>query len=298
MRRIHPLHIARNLVKHPLHQIHELLSPGVRRASLQFSGNRRAQQFLERNVAFCQFLLGIGSGEEVDSSGEKAVLELLCCSSPPPYCVFDVGSNAGQYLSLVLNTLPPEGLAVHCFEPSLYTYGLLEASLDGTKKPGVVLNNMALGADPGEMTLYYDKPGSTGASLTRRNHVVGEFLFDQSERVPVDTIDNYCLRNGVDRIDLLKCDVEGHELDVFHGAEGMLQRGSIGMITFEFGPPNIDTRTYLQDFYYYFESLGMRILRVTPSGYLQPIARYDWSLEQFRCSNFVVLRADEGQDAL
>jgi FkbM family methyltransferase len=292
MRRIHPLHIAKNLVRHPLHQVKELLRPAARIAGLRLSGNRRAQRFLEWNVSFSQFLTGVGSGEEVDSSGEKAVLELLHRSTSPPYCVFDVGSNQGQYLSLVLNALPPEAVTVHCFEPSHYTYRLLEASWNGTNQDGVVLNNLALGANPGEMTLYYNKPGSTGASLTKRNHVVGEFVFDQSERVPVDTIDNYCHRHGVRRIDLLKCDVEGHELDVFRGAEGMLRSGSVRMITFEFGPPNIDTRTYFQDFYYYFEALGMRILRVTPSGYLHPIARYDWSLEQFRCSNFVVLRAN------
>jgi len=237
MRRIHPLHIAQNLVKHPLRQANELLGPTARSVSLWLSGSQRVQRFLEWNISFSQFLTGIGSGEEVDSSGEKAVLELLGRSSPPPYYIFDVGSNQGQYLSLALSALPSEAVTVHCFEPGLYTYRLLETSRDGANQDRVVLNNVALGAAPGEMTLYYDKPGSTGASLTKRNHVAGEFVYDQSERVPVDTIDDYCRRHGVRRIDLLKCDVEGHELDVFHGAEGMLRSGSVGMITFEFGPP-------------------------------------------------------------
>ena len=216
------------------------------------------QQALERQVSSSLKLMGIGTGAGVDSSGEIAVLELLRASFEAPYCVFDVGGNQGQYLNLVLTHLPREGMSVHCFEPGGHTYELLEASLAGIDSSGVALNNIALGATSGEMTLHYNEPGSGLASLTKRR--LGHFgiAFEGSESVAVDTVDEYCSRNGIERIDLLKCDVEGHELDVFSGAGGMFRSGSIRMATFEFGGCNIDTRTYFQDFYYFFEDLGMR----------------------------------------
>ena len=108
----------------------------------------------------------------------------------------------------------------------------------------------------------------------------------------VDTIGDYCSRNGIERIDLLKCDVEGHELDVFAGAGGMFRSGSIGMATFELGGCNIDTRTYFQDFYYFFEDVGMQVLRITPSGFLMPIDSYKEVYEQFTTTNFVALKRD------
>ncbi len=64
------------------------------------------------------------------------------------------------------------------------------------------------------------------------------------------------------------------------------------MATFEFGGCNIDTRTYFQDFYYFFEDVGMRVLRITPSGFLTPIDSYKEVYEQFTTTNFVALKRD------
>ncbi len=111
------------------------------------------------------------------------------------------------------------------------------------------------------------------------------------EEVRLSTIDEYCSSRGIEYIDLLKIDVEGHELDVLHGAGRMFAAGAIGMAAFEFGGCNIDTRTFFIDFYEFFRERGMRVARVAPSGYLYEIAGYTESLEQFRTSNFVCYKA-------
>jgi len=52
---------------------------------------------------------------------------------------------------------------------------------------------------------------------------------------------------------------------------------------------NIDSRTFFQDFFYFFKKYGMsNITRITPTGYLAPIHRYQEVYEQFRTSNFLV----------
>jgi hypothetical protein len=67
----------------------------------------------------------------------------------------------------------------------------------------------------------------------------------------------------------------------------------IRMVSFEFGGCNIDSRTYFQDFYYFFRDHGMKeIFRITPSGYLVPIHDYREIYEQFRTTNFLVLLGD------
>jgi FkbM family methyltransferase len=52
----------------------------------------------------------------------------------------------------------------------------------------------------------------------------------RSIEVETDTIDDFCLRHEIGRIDLLKMDTQGAELLVLEGAERMLADGAIGVI--------------------------------------------------------------------
>jgi hypothetical protein len=45
--------------------------------------------------------------------------------------------------------------------------------------------------------------------------------------VPATTIDRFCAEHGIDQVDIMKVDVQGSELAVFRGAEGMFQRKAI-----------------------------------------------------------------------
>jgi FkbM family methyltransferase len=262
----------------------------LKKAIFKLTGNGPAQRLLERLVIISQFCMGVGSGSGVESSGEKRVLDIIPLKYQPPYCIFDVGSNQGQYLNLVLRIFSDYDLTVHCFEPSSYAFKILEKQVDARNKHKVRLNNVALGKERGETALYYNTPGSGLASLTKRRLDHFGIDFSSSETVRVNTVDNYCQENNIERIQLLKCDVEGHELDVFVGASNMFHKQAIGIVTFEFGGCNIDTRAFFQDFYYFFKDVQMGIYRITPSGYLNPIRSYKEVYEQFRTTNFVAMR--------
>lgn len=264
--------------------LHSALEKAVR-----ISGNRLIQSGLEKTVQTSQYLMGIGSGSAVQFSGEEAIFAILKQTLSPPYCIFDVGANQGQFLGMALRHVAAHGLAIHCFEPGCETFRILRESVRGDDR--VKLTNMALGRECGEGILHFDRAGSGLASLTPRRLEHFGIDFSRSERVAIGTVDSYCAANSVSRIHLLKIDIEGHELDALHGAKRMFDANSIDMVSFEFGGCNIDNRTFFRDFWYFFQGVHMKILRITPSGYLRPIESYKEIHEQFRTTNFIAIPA-------
>ena len=251
------------------------------------AGNKYVQKLLEKNIMFSHYLSGVGSGGGVQSSGEKSVLDFLT-SEREPYCIFDVGANKGQYLNMVFKELQNREFMIHSFEPSKYTFDLLQKNSPESAK--VILNNLGLGKNIGEFTLYSNEQGSGLSSLTKRKLDHFNIDFSESEKIRITTLDNYCFENGIKHIHLLKIDVEGHELDVLNGANKMFAAQSIDVVTFEFGGCNIDTRTFFQDFYYFFKEKKMQLFRITPSGYLFPIRKYKEQYEQFITTNFIATK--------
>lgn len=261
----------------------------LKRFLASLTGGPRAQQLLVRAVNFAQTLRGIGTGADVLESGEGAAFATLAGRAQPPYCIFDVGANHGQFLQLARRHIPLTQMHVHCFEPSATAF----AVLSDCGAHGVTLNKFGLSTESGKARLHFDEPGSGMASLTKRDLAFRGIDFDGSEEVDLDTLDAYCSRNGILGIDLLKIDVEGHELDVMRGGKQLFASRRIGMVLFEFGGTSIDTRTFFRDFWDFFEGVGFDLYRITPSGYSNPIHDYAESEEQFLTMNLLAIRTEQ-----
>ena len=264
------------------------MNPYLNRLFIRLTANRRGQYLLDYWVTFFQSLMGIGAGASVESSGEAGIFLKLREIAKEPLCIFDVGANKGQFINLALRNLEGVKFQIYAFEPAAETYRVLAETVRGFQN--IVLNNFGLSGQSGQLELHYDVEGSGLASLTERRLEHFGISLSQKEVVRLETLDNYCAAQGIARIDLLKIDVEGHELDVLRGGERMFKSDAVGMVSFEFGGCNIDTRTYFQDFYYFFREYGMEISRVTPSGYLVPVNSYKESFEQFRTTNFLAVK--------
>ncbi len=231
--------------------------------------------------------MGIGTGSDVAMSAEGCVFGLLRQEYAAPYCVFDVGANRGDFVDEMLRHIPNKDVSIHCFEPNGESFKLLTTRLTGVE---ATLNHFGLGTTKTDTMLYYNEPGSALASLTKRNLDHLGIAFDRQETVFIDTLDNYCLEHAIERIHLLKLDIEGHELDALAGAAGMFAKDAIDIVQFEFGGTNIDTKTFFRDFWYFFSNNNMKILRITPTAYLFPIKSYREMDEQFRTTNFIAIK--------
>lgn len=113
----------------------------------------------------------------------------------------DVGANVGAYSLRALS----RGMTVYSFEPNPENIKILKRNAEINRLPAVVLE-YALGASEG--TVRMSQNGATSR------------IIDQGIEVPVRTLDGL----GYPRVDLLKVDVEGYELEVFRGAKDTLAR--------------------------------------------------------------------------
>lgn len=249
----------------------------------------RATEYM---ISQLEFGLGIGCGAGASRSGEKVVFDALKFAASGPLTIFDVGAKQGQYATALLGSLKDHSdFQLHCFEPSGKTFKILQENL--AEASNVQLNNFGLADQAKHSTLFMNEEGSGLASLTERklDHI-GIDHGKLSEEVELRTLSDYCQEQQIEAIDLLKIDVEGHELDVINGAMPLLANGAITMVQFEFGGCNIDTRTYFQDFYLLFDSMDLELYRVLPSRCLLRIPKYREKHEKFRTMNYLAVRKD------
>jgi len=243
----------------------------------------------ERLIYKLEHKVGIGSGSEPDQSGETVVLKILKQAAAEPLRIFDVGANQGQFASEVVSYLGDScEYEIHSFEPSPQTFAMfLKKHKDNSS---IVANNLGLGATRQKTSLYLDAQGSGLASLTQRKlHHLGIDHGAITQEIELTTLDEYCSTAGIERIDLLKIDVEGHELDVLAGGSKLLQSGGIRLVQFEFGGCNIDTRTFFKDFFCLFADRGYELFRILPDCRLLPLTQYRELDEKFRTANYLAV---------
>jgi FkbM family methyltransferase len=234
--------------------------------------------------------MNIGPANDPANSGEAFVLQRIASelkqNSIP--VVFDVGANVGEYAFEVLNILSPAA-QLHCFEPAKWTFDRLRTRFGSN--PRVHLHNIGFSASAGEAALYSDTECSGIASMYDRDLSSVGRQYAGSESIRLDTIDAFCEAQRIERIHLLKLDVEGHELCALTGAARMLREKRIKWIQFEFGGCNIDSRTYLKDFFDLLNA-DYQLSRILRSG-LAPIQTYREMPEIFVTTNYLAALREE-----
>jgi FkbM family methyltransferase len=139
---------------------------------------------------------------------------------------------------------------------------------------GVVLNPLALGER--EMVAAFNElegGGSAANSLLPIDRtspsVVRDAALTEQIQVAVDTVDGYCKRNGIERVDWLKVDAQGYDLRVLQGAEAMLRAGAVAAISLEVNLlPMYDGEGTLQEIIGHCEKFGYHMVGFYETNYV------------------------------
>ncbi|MDA9281278.1 FkbM family methyltransferase [Pseudomonadales bacterium] len=234
-------------------------------------------RLVERVAAYAQ---GRGYGAATIRKENELVHKLL---GKNPTLAIDIGGNVGEYTAEIRRRNP--NAEIHTFEPSVTNVQKLNQRFVNDEK--ITILPFAVSDNAGSATLFANEAGSGLGSLTQRR--LEHFNIDFNVKESVDTIrfEDYWHSNLNNRnLDIVKIDIEGHELSALNGFGKAIF--STNVIQFEFGGCNIDTRTYFQDFWYFFKEHNFELYRITPFG-VESIKSYKESDEYFSTTNYMAV---------
>jgi len=177
----------------------------------------------------------------------------------PQDIILDIGANIGLHTLYAANRLAGQGL-VYAFEPTPQTYLRLEENIQHNNLQSVVkINPIGLSDQTGSLMLNITRDGyDAWNSFVQLKHVP----IDDQVKVNVMSADDFIAQEQIDlnKISLIKIDVEGWEINVLDGMESLLKNIDFrGCLLIEFTEENMFRAGYsCRDLYRYMEELGYR----------------------------------------
>jgi FkbM family methyltransferase len=134
--------------------------------------------------------------------------------------VLDIGANVGFYTVRLSRLVGPQGM-VHAFEPIQETFDILAYVTQTLKLRNVLLYLNAVADQVGVLEMLVPKDSRGIANFYLAHLDQNEIGSDSRVSIRSKTIE--CLREkGLPTVSFIKCDVEGAELLVLKGAQGLL----------------------------------------------------------------------------
>jgi FkbM family methyltransferase len=201
---------------------------------------------------------------ELMGKADRRLLERLVT---PGMTVVDIGANLGLYTLLFSKLTGPAG-HVYAFEPEPTLYRALCSNCRRNGAGNITTLNYALGRQPGRTTFYRSLFNSGD------NRLGG--LGWQGQRLDVDMVRLDDALPGC-RVDFIKLDVQGFELQVLQGMDELSRRSKNLRIYFEFWPR------------------GLRAAGTRPEAVLEHLERRDFAVYRVehdgarRVTNFALL---------
>ena len=181
----------------------------------------------------------------------------------------DVGANCGDFTKAIL-AFTPEA-TVYMVEPLPSLFPRLE-QLCAASHGRLHLSKKALSDRPGQAELFFDPANHTIGSLLGFNQEykkVNQTVSAQSEKTvcETETLDMMTRMANLDRIDLLKVDVEGFEFHVFEGGKETLARTEAVVVEISLIRNAGNQSNALVSMIQLLGGHGLSIVRVLPSLY-------------------------------
>jgi FkbM family methyltransferase len=157
----------------------------------------------------------------------------FCISRSP--IIFDVGAHVGEVASIYRKLFPTA--AIHCFEPFPDSFEVLSKN---KKNDSLTFCHQVAVSNINGTAQFNSNIGNATNSLlatdqSNANAYWGSGLLETKKQIVVETIkiDDFCQKNSIAHLDILKMDVQGAEYSALYGANFMLSNQKIALIYLE-----------------------------------------------------------------
>ncbi|MEO8234788.1 MAG: FkbM family methyltransferase [Flavobacterium sp.] len=174
-----------------------------------------------------------------------------------PKHIFDCGANIGfvsyQFFKRFNNS------KIHSFEPNVVVYEKLVGILK-KESENFTFNNCGISNTNGILEFYKNNNSGTSSFMQPNDfHMAHMARKYQKIDVPIVSITDYCSKNNIDEIGILKLDIEGFELKALQGCSNFLKQEKIDFIftevnfvpTYQGQPLIEEIITYMRKYNYY-----------------------------------------------
>jgi FkbM family methyltransferase len=133
--------------------------------------------------------------------------------------VLDIGANTGIY-SLIAKSLD-NNKKVYAFEPLPKVFDFLKMNCKKNNFE-ININNVALSNYDGYAQIYLPEHSDFAYSVTVNKNLLPQSVLYKEMAIKVLRLDTFIIDNNIDSIDLIKLDVETHEVEVIEGMGNFL----------------------------------------------------------------------------
>jgi len=180
---------------------------------------------------------------------EKQFIDYIKQKEIKDMVIVDVGSNVGAYIDYIEEQIP-DIKKVYVFEPIKSCYDKIKRN----EKRHIF--NVGLGSKKGKEIFYECIGSETHSSFVNREWLYSKTEYNISKKeIFIDTLDNFV----DEKIDLLKIDVEGFELEVLKGSIEKIRNKKIYYIQFEYGGCFKDNNVKLNDVINFLKNYGYKV---------------------------------------
>lgn len=146
---------------------------------------------------------------------EKELSDFLSRYLKKESTFFDIGANSG-YFSILASNIIIKG-TIHAFEPVPKTYDIFLKTVKLNRIKNIFINNVCVGSKD-KIIDFYIASNSDVSSMQKTS------FHSKSKKVKCKmiTLKKYCEEKKINKIDLMKIDVEGNELDILSAAKDIL----------------------------------------------------------------------------